>query len=63
MLVAFVILYFPIIKIDEAKINHKSIITTLLGIGISLTLQVLAITYRKIIMKLIPRRRPSSTDS
>jgi len=63
MLIAFALLYFPIIKINEAKVNHKSIVTSVLGIGISLVLQFLAITFRKIITRLMPRRRPSSTDA
>lgn len=38
----------------------KSITSTILGILISTILQIIAILYRQIILKLIPRRHPSS---
>lgn len=60
LIVAFLLLYFPIIKIDEESISNHSTITTVLSFFVSIILQVLAILYRQIIMKIVPDRHPSS---
>lgn len=59
MVICFMLLYFPIIKIDEESIENPTI-GTILGLIISIGIQILAIMYRQIILKLIPARHPSS---
>jgi hypothetical protein len=60
MIAAFLLLYFPIIKIDQENIKHHSAVTSVLSILISLVLQILSIIYRQIILKILPSRHPSS---
>lgn len=63
MIVAFLALYFPIIKIDvNAVLNHGSV-SSALSFIISLVLQILAIVYRQIILKILPTRYSSSRGS
>jgi uncharacterized membrane protein YvlD (DUF360 family) len=59
MLLSFAILYFPMYKIDEEKVA-KPEIGTALGFLISVIIIIIAITYRQIIVQLMPTRRPSS---
>ncbi len=63
LLLAFSLLYFPIVKINVANIIDKSLVSTILSLATSIMLQILAIGYRVIIIKLVPKRRPSSRDS
>lgn len=63
MIAAFLLLYFPIIKVDEENIKNHSAVTSVLSLLISLILQVLAIVYRQILLKIVPSRHPSSRES
>lgn len=60
MIAAFLVLYFPIIKIDENNIENHGVVSSVLSILISLVLQILAIVYRQILLKIVPSRHPSS---
>ena len=63
IIVAFLILYFPIVRIDSNSVLHRSITTSVLSILISLILQILSIVYRQVILYILPSRHPSSRDS
>ena len=63
MIIAFLLLYFPIIKVDEENIKNHSAVTSVLSLLISLILQILAIVYRQILMRILPSRHPSSRES
>lgn len=53
------VLYFPLLKIDQEKI-YDPLIGTVLGMVISFFILVMVIIYRVIIGALMPTRRPSS---
>ncbi len=59
MLLCFILLYFPIVKIDEEKIEDPGL-GSALNLVISLVIQTLALVYRLIILRLIPSRKPST---
>jgi hypothetical protein len=63
MLIAFALLYFPILKINELNILDRSIVSTILSLLISTFLQILAVVYRQVVIHLLPTRRPSSIQS
>ena len=63
MLIAFALLYFPILKINELNILDRSIVSTILSLLISTFLQILAVIYRQVVIHLLPTRRPSSIQS
>lgn len=62
MLLCFAILYFPIVKVDEERYEDP-LVGNILNVIISFTIQFLAFSYRAILLKLIPRRKPSSKIS
>ena len=55
----FAVFYFPMIKINEEKIEDPSLGTGL-GIAIALAVTLLMVATRELISKLITQRRPSS---
>lgn len=63
IIVAFLILYFPIVKIDVRSVLHRSAATSVLSLFISLLLQILSIVYRQVLLYILPSRRSSSRDS
>lgn len=63
MIAAFLALYFPIVYIDENNVKKHNAVSTALSILISVILQVLAIVYRLIILRILPSRHSSSRDA
>ena len=59
MIICFMLLYFPIVKINQLKLQNPAV-GTILGIIISLVIIILSIIYRVLILRLIPARNPSS---
>ena len=59
MVLVFVVLYFPLYKIDQEKI-FDPLLGTILGMVISLFLLIMVIVYRIVTAALMPTRRPSS---
>lgn len=59
MIISFGLLFVPIYEVNEAKVENPSVGTGL-NILISLGLIILSIAYRMYILKIMPRRHPSS---
>ena len=59
MIICFMLLYFPIVKINQLKLQNRAV-GTILGLIISLVIIILSIIYRVLILRLIPARNPSS---
>ena len=59
MLISFGLLFFPIYEINKAKIENPAVGTGL-NILISIGLVVLSVAYRMYVIRLLPRRKPST---
>lgn len=59
IIISFAVFYFPMIKIDEEKIDSPGLGSGL-GVLISTLMIVMSISYRLIILRIMPSRKPSN---